>query len=106
MEKNKAIPPSVSHLLDMGSPTINVAHAKKYKEVELLQARVSAAHAAIDATVLITPRARSQKGNATCKYLIKKIKNFANKLKKKTTHHNDLPKGIDLERKKFEDMLK
>ncbi len=91
----------------MGSPAANVAYAKKCKEVDILQAKVSAAHAAIYATVLlIPPRTRSQKGKATGKDLIKKFKDLANKLKKKTAEHDALLQGIVLERKECEDTLK
>ena len=46
--------PSVLHPIDLGSSAANVAYALKCKEVELLQAELSAAHAVIDATGLIT----------------------------------------------------
>ncbi len=45
--------PSVLHPIDLGSSAANVAHTLKRKEVELLQAQLSAAHDAIDATGLI-----------------------------------------------------
>jgi hypothetical protein len=45
--------------LDMGSHVANMPHAQTCKEVERLNALVSAAHAAIDATVRIKPRTRS-----------------------------------------------
>ena len=40
-------------LLDMGSPATNMTHAKTCKEVERLNALVSATQAAIDVTVQI-----------------------------------------------------
>ena len=43
--------------LDMGSPNANMAHAKTCKEVERLNALVFIAHAAIDVSVQIKPRA-------------------------------------------------
>ncbi len=47
--------PSVLLPIDLGSSVANVAYAQKCKDVELLQARQSATHVAIDATGLITP---------------------------------------------------
>ncbi len=70
--------------LDMGSPCANMAHAKACNEVERLHALISLALAAIDATVQIKPRARSQKGKASGNDLIKKITKVASMLKKKT----------------------
>ncbi len=105
-EKEQGHPPSVTHVLEMGSPAANVAYAKKCKKVDLLQTEISAAHAAIDATMLKPPRTRSQKGKATGKDLIKKIKDLAKKLKKKTPEHDALLQEIVLERKSFENTLK
>jgi chromosome segregation ATPase len=47
--------PSVLHPIDLRSFAANVAYALQCKEVKLLQAELSAARAAIDATELITP---------------------------------------------------
>ena len=82
--------PSVLHPIDLGSSAANVAYAQKCKEVDMLQAELSAAHAAIDATGLITtPRAtRSLRGKAKRPDLIKKVVELANKLKKQTEEHD------------------
>ena len=68
---------------DLGSPAANMPHAKRCKEVERLNKLVFATHAAIDATVQMKQRTRSQKGKASNIDLINKIMKVAIMFKKK-----------------------
>ncbi len=92
----------------MGSSAANVAYAQKCKDVEQLQAELSAAYAAIDATGLITPprTTKLRRGKAKGSDLIKKVEELANKLKKQTEERDNLLKEIGLERKDNVDMLR
>jgi hypothetical protein len=66
---------------------------------------VFVAHAAIDVTVQIKSRTRSQKRKASGNNLVKKITKVANMLKKKTGEYKNVVKEVDLEKKESEDML-